>query len=459
MKRAIAEGRCVPSSPSLPPSPPAAGAPPLPGGWQGSAGRGGRVPNFAPHRELPSLQLSSAERSGPAAGERGRTPGAGRRFCPSQRCPSPARERRRGERRHVCGSGGEAGAGWGARPAPSPERGCGLRPLLSRTPPPPPPASARPWGGQAPPEVGAGKVLRRPGRGKRRPALSRLPPRGAQPVLGEVAGTAAPARRAGAARLSLRSPPGRRGAGLRSRASGGGCAPAPASCGCLRPGKFAEAPGAPAPAARRRTAITGARRGCALGTSLRAPPPRSVSARCPLARGARGAAGDPTSGGGGGEAWQNLLLPLKIALFCLLGQPWRQLFLSSSWCGRMGLGLRRQQQPGAAAALGGAPLCTRGFAHSQSLRVEPEIKTYVWRNTCAHSAGSGRLETRVPSRCASGKPVLHGLQIFNSSDQPRTGAPLLSRLLDKGVFDMQSLLLCGVFSRMCHLQLASFFHH
>lgn len=136
--------------------------------------------------------------------------------------------------------------------------------------------------------------------------------------------------------------------------------------------------------------------------------------------------------------------------------------LPGSRCGGMGLGLCWQQQPGACWSCPALPsVAAWPFAAApgkkKKKKTKNEIKTYIWRNTRSHAAGSDRLERRVPPRCVCWKPSPR-VAIFNSSDRAIVGAPLLSRLPVKGALGTQSLLLHGGSWCVCHLQLASCSH-
>lgn len=130
MKRAIAEGRCVPPPPVTPPYRDSPG--------QGRAERGGHIPRCGANSELPCLQLSSSERPGPTVG--------GARPEPTGWGSASlwARERWRGERRLRPGWMGVTRLRAEAPPALS-------------TPASVRPGSPRSWGRQSVKEVGPGE--------------------------------------------------------------------------------------------------------------------------------------------------------------------------------------------------------------------------------------------------------------------------------------------------------------
>lgn len=99
-------------------------------------------------------------------------------------------------------------------------------------------------------------------------------------------------------------------------------------------------------------------------------------------------------------AWHRRILGLKIALFSSGLAALAIVFASRLPAWRDGA----VSLLAAAAASGAVGAARSWLDRSQLLQVKPKIKTYIWRNTCSHAAGSDHLEKHVPPRCVCWKP-------------------------------------------------------
>lgn len=246
--------------------------------------------------------------------------GAGPRGPGDASTPSSAARARPG--RGGGGSGGQTGAGWGTRLAPSPERGYGLRSLLLRTPPSSPrlgpalgwPGSPRAWGRQSVKEAGPGEAATC--------ALKAASQRGTARAGGGGRNRGACEEGGGSPAFPpLPSRPTRSGAPLPSLQRRLSAGP-----GLLRVPPAGEVRGGSGSPGTGSAAEDGDYRGSAgmrSGPLPQGPPALLRLSSVPTSERSSGCSGGTPRRGGRGEAWQNLLLPQKIALFHLLGQPWR----------------------------------------------------------------------------------------------------------------------------------------